>query len=69
MIVGVSQYYTTRTALLGYLISSFSRVLDFINLEDPSSIHACGDFFISIFSLFPVTFGALINLPLELTSK
>ena len=48
---------TTSTALVGYLFSSFGRVLDFKS-RGPGSIPAWGELFISTFPLFPVTFGA-----------
>ena len=51
---------TTSTALVGYLCSSFSRVLD-LNLEAPSSIPAWGELFIYTFPLFLVTHGYFIQ--------
>ena len=55
--VGVYQS-TTSTALVGYLFSSFGRVLDF-NSRDPGSIPTWSKLFFSTFPLFPVIFDAV----------
>ena len=50
--LGFTSTTTTNTALVGYLFSSFSSILDF-NLEAPGSIPSWCVAFISTFPLFP----------------
>ena len=49
---------TTSTAIVGYLFSSFGRVLDFKS-RGPGSIPTWSELFFSTFPLFPVIFDAV----------
>ena len=50
---------TTSTALVGYLFTSFGRVLDYKS-RDHGSIPTKGELFISTFPLFPVTYVFIV---------